>query len=154
MDKTIIEFLQNQNCATVCCTDETRKPYCFSCFYAFDSCNGVLYFKSSANSQHAFIMKKNPLIAGTVLPDRLNKLSVRGIQFEAEVLDNTAAEIQDGMKDYFKKHPVALLMPGEIWALQVNQIKMTDNTLGFGKKIIWNRPEISEESVVLSETES
>lgn len=88
------------------------------------------------------------------MPDRLNKLSVRGIQFEAEVLDNTAAEIQDGMKDYFKKHPVALLMPGEIWALQVNQIKMTDNTLGFGKKIIWNRPEISEESVVLSETES
>ena len=153
MDKTIIEFLQNQNCATVCCTDETGKPYCFSCFYAFDSCKGILYFKSSANSLHAVIMKKNPLIAGTVLPDRLNKLSVKGIQFEAEVLDSTTSGVQDGMKNYFKKHPVALLMPGELWALQINQIKMTDNTLGFGKKIIWNRTEILPESVVLSETE-
>ena len=154
MDKTIIEFLQTQHCATVCCTDEAGKPYCFSCFYAYENCKAIFYFKSSANSQHAVIMKKNPSIAGTILPDRLNKLSVKGIQFEAEVLDNTDAVIQEGMLNYFKKHPVALLMPGELWALQINHIKMTDSTLGFGKKIIWNRPETLQESVVLSETEN
>ena len=153
MDKTIVEFLLNQNCASICCTDEAGKPYCFICFYAFDSHKGVVYFKSSANSLHSVIMKNNPLVAGTVLPDRLNKLSVKGIQFEAEVLDSKATGIQDGMRNYFKKHPVALLMPGDLWALQINHIKMTDSTLGFGKKIIWNRIETQQESIVLSETE-
>ena len=103
MDKTIIDFFQNQNCATVCSTDDAGKPYCFSCFYAFDNRNGILYFKSSANSLHAVLMKRNPLIAGTVLPDRLNKLLVKGIQFDAEVLDSTAPGVQDGMQNYFKK---------------------------------------------------
>lgn len=153
MDKAIIEFLLNQNCATVCCIDNTGKPYCFVYFYAFDNQKGIFYFKSSANSLHSVIMKNNPFIAGTVLPDRLNKLSVKGIQFQAKVLNSKTPEVQDGMRNYLKKHPVALLMPGELWALQVNQIKMTDNTLGFGKKIIWNRSEILQESVVVSETE-
>jgi uncharacterized protein YhbP (UPF0306 family) len=31
-------------------------------------------------------------------------------------------------------------MPGEIWTIKINRIKYTDNTLGFGKKIIWERP--------------
>lgn len=154
IDKTIIQFLLNQNCATLCCIDAACKPYCFICFYALDSNKGILYFKSSANSQHAVIMKENPVIAGTVLPDKLNKLSVKGIQFEAEVLDCVASGVSDGMKDYFKKHPLALLMPGELWALQINHIKMTDNTLGFGKKIIWTRPESSQVSVVLSKQKS
>lgn len=147
MDKTIIEFLLNQNSATVCCIDNAGKPYCFSCFYAFDNLKGIFYFKSSANSLHSVLMKKNPFIAGTVLPDRLNKLSVKGIQFQAEVLDSTAPGVQEGMQNYFKKHPVALLIPGELWALQINHIKMTDSTLGFGKKISWNRPETIQQSV-------
>ncbi len=153
MDKAIIEFLQNQSCATVCCTDEAGKPYCFCCFYAFDNSNGILYFKSSANSQHVVLMQKNPFVAGTVLPDRLNKLLVKGIQFEAEVLDNLAPGVHEGMQNYFRKHPVALLMQGELWALQLNHIKMTDSTFGFGKKIIWNRFETAQESVVLSKTD-
>ena len=152
MDKKIVEFLKNQNCATVCCTDKAGKPYCFSCFYAFDSNNGILYIKSSANSQHAVMMKSNPSIAGTVLPDKLNKLAVKGIQFNAEILDSTAPEVQEGAQNYFTKHPVALLMPGELWALQINHIKMTDNTLGFGHKTIWSRSETPQGPVELSHT--
>lgn len=152
MDKKIVEFLKSQNCATVCCTDEVGKPYCFSCFYAFDYNNGTIYFKSSANSQHAVLMKRNPFIAGTVLPDKLNKLAVKGIQFEAEVMDSTAPEVKEGSRNYFIKHPVALLMPGELWVLQINHIKMTDNTFGFGHKIIWNRSEVLQEAVELTQT--
>ncbi len=139
MNEIISQFIQEQNCASICCVGETGMPYCFSCFYAFNGESGILYFKSSANSRHAVLMKKNPFVAGTILPDKLNKISIKGIQFEAVVLDNEQPLVKRSLGSYLKKHPMALAIPGEIWALQINNIKMTDSTLGFGKKNNWER---------------
>lgn len=141
MDEKIIDFIKKQTCASICCVDETGKPYCFSCFYAFNSAAGLLYFKSSANSRHAELMKKNPFVAGTILPDKLNKILIKGIQFEAIVLDMQQPFVKRTFGIYLAKYPLALAIPGDMWALQINQIKMTDNTLGFGKKSIWERGE-------------
>ena len=139
INEAIIQFLQEQTCAGICCVERSGKPYCFSCFYAFNSVEGLLYFKSSANSHHAGLMKENPFVAGTILPDKLNKVFIKGIQFEATVLDTTQPLVNRKLGIYLAKHPLALAIPGEIWALQINHIKMTDSTLGFGKKITWNR---------------
>lgn len=139
MNKTISKFLQEQTCASICCIDETGNPYCFSCFYAFEDAKGLLYFKSSANSHHAQLMKNNPFIAGTVLPDKLNKWFIKGIQFEANVLDKEQMRIKQDPGIYLKKHPLSHAIPGDIWVLQINKIKMTDSTMGVGKKIIWDR---------------
>ena len=147
MNNTIVDFLQEQNCASICCIEESVKPYCFSCFYAFNAEAGLLYFKSSSNSQHAIVMKKNPFVAGTVLPDKLNKISIKGIQFEAIVLDTQQPLVKQTLGIYLKKHPLALAIPGEIWALRINKIKMTDSTLGFGKKISWEREPGKDDSI-------
>lgn len=144
MNETIIQFLQEQSSASICCVDATGKPYCFSCFYAFNSITGLLYFKSSANSHHAALMQENPFVAGTVLSDKLNKIFIKGIQFDAIVLDTRQPLVKQTLGIYLKKHPLALAIPGDIWALQINYIKMTDSTLGFGKKIIWKRGEAQE----------
>lgn len=149
MNETIIHFLEQQNCASICCIDEAGKPYCFSCFYAFSRIDGLIYFKSSSNSHHTQLMKKNPFVAGTVLPDKLNKLTIKGIQFEAIVLDTQHPLVKKRLNSYYKKHPAALAMPGDIWVLQIEYIKMTDNTLGFGKKIIWNRVKKIEKATVI-----
>ena len=141
MNETIFQFIQQQMSASICCIDETGKPYCFSCFYAFNSTSGFLYFKSSANSHHAVLMKKNLFVAGTILPCKQSKILVKGIQFEAIVLDTQQPLVTQNLGIYLKKHPLALAIPGDIWTLQINHIKMTDSTLGFGKKIIWNRDE-------------
>src|SRR5688572_17195611 len=74
MDENIIRFLQKQTCATISLVDGQGKPYCFNCFYAFNSEDGLLYFKSSATSYHVGLLKSNPLTAGTILPDKLNVL--------------------------------------------------------------------------------
>ena len=86
-------------------------------------------------------MKKNLFVAGTILPDKPSKILIKGIQFEAIVLDTQQPLVTQNLGIYLKKHPLALAIPGAIWALQINHIKMTDSTLGFGKKIIWNRDE-------------
>lgn len=51
MNETIMRFLQQQSCATICCVDERGKPRCFSCFYAFNREEVLLYFKSQADSK-------------------------------------------------------------------------------------------------------
>jgi hypothetical protein len=146
MNNLIIDFINKQTCATICGIDEQNSPYCFSCFYAFDSNNGVLYFKSSVATRHSDILANNPLIAGTILPDKLNSLMVKGIQFEGAVLHEAHPFAKAAAKIFYKKHTAAMAMPGELWALELQHIKMTDSTLGFGKKINWNR---SEEAVAV-----
>jgi uncharacterized protein len=147
MNEHIIQFINKQTCATVCGVDEQGNPYCFSCFYAFDSNNGVVYFKSSAATRHSDILANNPNIAATILPDKLNTLMVKGIQFEGTVLHEAHPFAKAAAKYYYKKHPAAVAMPGELWAIEIHHIKMTDSTLGFGKKINWNRSEAVTEQL-------
>jgi uncharacterized protein YhbP (UPF0306 family) len=141
MNEAIIHFIKQQTCATICCVDEQGKPYCFSCYYAFNREEGLLYFKSSADSHHSALMKINPFLAGTILPDKLNTLLVKGVQFEAIVLNEHDPLSLRAPGYYHKKYPIALAIPGEIRTIQINCIKMTDSTMGFGKKITWNRDE-------------
>ncbi len=139
MNENIIQFLKEQTCSTICCIDEQQQPWCFSCFYAFNEDEGLLYYKSAADSQHSLLLKKNPIIAGTVLPDKLNKLVVKGIQFQGVLLDVLHPKAARASFFYHKKHPMALAIPGDMWTVKIEYIKMTDSTMGFGKKIIWNR---------------
>jgi len=141
MNENISNFLHQQTCASVCCTDEQGHPYCFSCYYAFNSADGLLYFKSSANSRHATMLKSNPMVAGTVLPDKLNTLLVKGIQFEGSVLPINHPLALRASVHYHKRFPLALAVHGETTTIMISNIKMTDSTKGFGKKISWCREE-------------
>ena len=139
MNEIIINFLSKQTCATVCSVDEEGKPWCFSCFYVFDPLQGLLFYKSSADTHHSVLLKRNPTVAGTVLPDKLNTLMIKGVQFEGVLLDALAPAATNAAANYYKKNPLAVAMPGEVWTIQVDRIKMTDSTLGFGKKVKWSR---------------
>jgi uncharacterized protein YhbP (UPF0306 family) len=41
-----------------------------------------------------------------------------------------------------QKIPFALAKPGDVWCIQLEMIKMTDNTQVFGKKLMWNKAEL------------
>jgi uncharacterized protein YhbP (UPF0306 family) len=43
-----------------------------------------------------------------------------------------------------KKYPFALAIPGDVYTIQPDYIKLTDNTIGFGKKLTWLRNEVNE----------
>jgi len=65
-------FLLENTCASFACLDSQGLPYCFTCFYAVDLKAGLLYFKSNLASNHAGFLLKNQVVAGTILPDKLN----------------------------------------------------------------------------------
>ena len=42
---------------------------------------------------------------------------------------------------YIKRFPYAAVAPLSLWMLRPKMMKLTDNTLGFGKKLIWQSEE-------------
>ena len=139
MKKRIADFIKDNKVLTLSCLDEHNKPYCFHCFYAFDEENYLLFFKSSTQAFHSSLLAQNPQVAGGILPDNIEYLALKGVQLTAKVLYN---DIPCGIHAddfYHKKFPFALARPGHVWCLQLESVKMTDNTHVFGKKLIWNK---------------
>ena len=59
---------------------------------------------------------------------------VQGLQ-----LCGTAARADETAKRaYLKRFPYAALAELTLWAIRPDYMKLTDNTLGFGKELIWN----------------
>jgi len=119
-----------------------EKPYCTPCFYAFDSIEKLLVFKSEARTRHVTELLLQPQIAGSILPKTFTIGKVRGVQFSGKTLplkDETHASRLKQL--YYKRFPLALPMAGELWVVELSEIKMTDNTIGFGQKLRWKRRE-------------
>ena len=139
MKDAIIEFIKKQSCASVCCVDANGLPYCFSCYYVLNADAMLLYFKSSAETKHSSILHQKPKVAGTILPDKLNMLQVRGIQFDAMILSKEDVLATDAFSKYHQHNPAAIAIAGDVYCIQLDHIKMTDSTLGYGKKFNWQR---------------
>jgi len=137
MNDKMISFLKNQTCASISGIDADGNPYCFNCFYVFDAENGSIYFKSSAETFHGQCMLNNQNVAGTILPDKLNKLALKGIQFTGRISFDEELK-ERAVATYHREYPLALAMHGQVWKIKLLSAKLTDNSLGFGKKIKWN----------------
>lgn len=134
MNERITDFIAAQKVATICCVDEDNLPYCFSCFFAFDEERDMIYFKTSADTKHASLLAQKNAVAGTIQLDKLNPLAIKGLQFNGHVVND---DNEHAAAVYHRKYPFALAMKGDVWMIKLTYIKMTDNTLGFGKKITW-----------------
>lgn len=141
MNDNILSFLKKQTAASICCLNELNEPYSFSVFVAFNNTEKLLYFKSPAAACHSQLLLKSPKVSGTIMPDKLNKLAIKGIQFAGVLLAENDPLCRDASKIYHSKFPIALALPGVVWAIQLNQVKMIDNFPGRFKKYSWERSE-------------
>ena len=141
MDKKIKSFIEEQKNLTFC-TSTQNEPYCASCFYAFIKEENFLVIKSDKNSKHIVNALINDSLAGTIIPD-LSKIGViKGIQFTGKFITPTGELLEKMKKAYYSRFPFALTMTAEIWGIEITGIKMTDNKLGFGKKLTWEKAPI------------
>jgi uncharacterized protein YhbP (UPF0306 family) len=138
----ISKFINENKIAAICCTDGNNQPYCFHCFYVFDATNNLLFFKSSEKTFHASLLAKNPAIAGSILPQKMEMLALKGIQFTGTVLYSDFPNQINPDIYYHKKLPLGLAKPGHVYCIQLQTIKMTDNTILFGTQLLWNKSEL------------
>jgi uncharacterized protein YhbP (UPF0306 family) len=137
-DKLIASFFKAQTVFTLA-TSVQDQPYCSTCFYAYSEEHNMLVFKSSEQTDHIKQALMNNLVSGSVLPDKLQRGKIKGIQFKGKLVEPESQRLSDLKKTYYTKYPFALAMGGEVWTIELSWIKFTDNTLGFGKKIKWER---------------
>jgi uncharacterized protein YhbP (UPF0306 family) len=137
IDKRIIEFIKRHHVLTLATVSAQGEPYCAACFYAYDKERNRLIFTSDDATRHAQDMLANATVAiGITLETRIVG-RVQGAQIcgKAERGDESDKAV------YIKRFPYAAVAPLNIWAVEPTFIKLTDNTLGFGKKLIWNNQE-------------
>ncbi|HBX49625.1 MAG: hypothetical protein A2309_03310 [Bacteroidetes bacterium RIFOXYB2_FULL_35_7] len=138
IDQKIIAFLKKHHVLTLATVD-ANQPYCCNCFYVYDEDKNQFIFVSDNHTRHVNEAVLNNKIAGSVVLETSTVGKIQGIQFTGimnEVKESEKAQIKF---HYLKKFPFAIVIKTTFWIIDIHLIKMTDNRLGFGKKLIWSK---------------
>ena len=119
-------------------TVSEQGPWCASCFYAWDEENNTLIITTDTDTRHGAEFRANPNVAGTIALETKRIGRIRGAQFTGTVSEPTGDDLRRAKTVYLKRFPYAALADLHLWTIRLNHIKLTDNRLGFGKKIIWD----------------
>ncbi len=136
IDKKIIRFFRKHHVLTIA-SSVNNEPWCANCFYVYLEEENTLVFTTGTDTRHGKEFAKNPLVAGSVVLETMVIGKIRGIQFQGIVSEPEGEMISKAKWAYLKRFPPAALMDTHLWVVKLTHIKMTDNRLGFGKKVIW-----------------
>jgi uncharacterized protein len=112
-----------------------KRLWCCSMFYAYDPQSISFIVASDETTEHMKNVAQNHHVAGTVALETKTVGKIKGIQFEG-VMESCPEALKNL---YFEAFPYARIMSPILWMIRLDEVKMTDNTLGFGKKITWKR---------------
>ncbi len=108
-------------------------------FYAADISQDCVYVMSSKLTHHGQLMQKNGVVSGTISEQTEEVTQLKGIQFLgiATILHDSL--IQNAQSVYQQRFPVAKERQETLWKIAFTRLKFTDNSLGFGTKMIWQQ---------------
>lgn len=115
-------------------------PHSANLFYAYDEERVTFIVASETKTEHIQNVLCNANVSGTVALETDEIGKIEGIQFRAtmEKIVHKEGSI------YFKQFPYAKVMNPQLWRIELTHIKLTDNRLGFGKKLTWQRENAKE----------
>ncbi|RPH29822.1 hypothetical protein EHN07_04695 [Buttiauxella warmboldiae] len=134
----ISRWLNKQHVLTYC-VGSHDDLWCANAFYLYDAQRIAFYLLSETHTRHGELIGKQARVAGTINGQPKTVALIRGIQFRGEITlieEEAAAAVRNR---YCKRFPVARVMKAPVWEIRLDELKMTDNTLGFGKKLHWLR---------------
>ncbi|MER3010853.1 YhbP family protein [Serratia nematodiphila] len=134
----IADFIGKQHVLTLCAGDDLDM-WCANCFYVFDAATMALWLMTEPHTRHGGLMLNNGQVVGTIAPKPKSIALIRGVQYRAEAVLLSGEEAEAARARYCKRFPIARAMKASVWRLDLHEVKMTDNTLGFGKKLHWAR---------------
>lgn len=132
------KWLRKQHVLTYC-AGAGESLWCANAFYIFDEQAVAFYFLSDTTTRHGQLVGQRAMTAGTINGQPRNVALIRGVQFRGEICLLSEEEAAGPRERYNKRFPVARKMPAPVWMIRLDELKLTDNTLGFGKKISWVR---------------
>jgi uncharacterized protein YhbP (UPF0306 family) len=145
-DPKIITFLKKHHVFTLA-TVSGDQPWIANCFYAFIEEQMTFVFTSDYETRHIQEVVQNSKVAGSVVLETSLIGKIQGIQFAGTMRLAENEELVAAEKAYLKRFPFAALMDTTLWVLPIAYLKMTDNRLGFGKKLIWEREKVRSNGI-------
>ncbi|MCU0362477.1 MAG: pyridoxamine 5'-phosphate oxidase family protein [Bacteroidales bacterium] len=136
-DKRITRFFRKHHVLTIA-TCSGHEPWCANCFYVYLEEENILVFTTDPSTRHGKEFLENNLVAGSVVLETFIVGRIRGIQFRGIVSEPEGDLLDRAKRAYLLRFPVAALMDTHLWIVKLTYIKMTDNRLGFGKKLVWS----------------
>ncbi|WP_066098512.1 pyridoxamine 5'-phosphate oxidase family protein [Xanthomonas massiliensis] len=132
-------FLQDHHVLSLAvCRD--GEVWAANAFFAFDPAGVRFVFLGSQDTRHAAMLQANPHAAGTIAGQPLEISEIRGLQFEGDArLLETPVQRDAALGLYRARFPQAAALSAPAWELRPLRMKLTDNRLGFGTKILWTR---------------
>ena len=144
LDKRMLRLIHQHHIFTLA-TALYNQPWCTTCFYVFSEDLNMFIFTTDIQTRHGKELLENVKVAGCIALETRIIGKIRGIQFtgSAQLLQNKI--LTKAKSAYLFRFPVAVLMETKLWGITPDYLKMTDNRMGFGKKLIWiSEPENSE----------
>ena len=135
-DDRILKIVKKHHVLTLAtCLD--NQPWCASCFYAWMSAENAFVFITDESTRHGEESLKNHNVAANIYLETKVIGKIRGVQVSG-IIEKPEGELLERVrKRYLRRFPYARLMETTMWILRPDILKMTDNRLGFGKKLIW-----------------
>ncbi|MFC3394162.1 YhbP family protein [Brenneria rubrifaciens] len=134
----ISRYLKKLHVLTLCVGDDSDL-WCASCFYTYDQQQVAFYLMTELSTRHGELMRRQPWVAGTVSGQPKSVMQIKGVQFRARAELLLGKEAGQARARYNARFPIASATKAPVWCLQLTELKMTDNSLGFGKKRHWKR---------------
>jgi hypothetical protein len=116
------------------------RPWTASCYYAFDPGPGRFIVASDPATRHLREALANPAVAWAIHLETKSVGKIRGLQATGRLAALEGAELDAARALYLRTFPIARMVPRlDLWALEPDTLKLTDNRLGFGTKLTWSR---------------
>ena len=125
-------FIQQHHVMSLATTTSGELSVC-SLFYTYDKKTSCFIVASSEETLHIQHILKDSSIAGNILLETKTVGDIKGLQFRGKF---SFLEDQELKKHYFNDFPYVISLNPTLWKIKVNYFKLTDNSLGFGKKVI------------------
>jgi uncharacterized protein len=140
MHKRMIALLHKHHLLSVA-TVVNDKPWCASCFYTWESQENWIIITTDEDTLHGSGFINKPDISGTIALETLRVGRIRGVQFTGKISLAEGEKLKKARKAYLLRFPYAIVASLHLWIIEPDYIKLTDNRLGFGTKIIWKKEE-------------
>ena len=139
IDQRILDFIGEHHVLSVAGVSQEGEAWCANAFYVFDEKEEGFIITSEEKTRHAQLFLEHPQVAGTVVLETEEVGKIRGLQFSGTVRRCDGGLFDRCRLRYLKRFPYAVFKGGEVWLIRLDNLKYTDNRLGFGKKLLWQK---------------
>ncbi|MGY4676855.1 pyridoxamine 5'-phosphate oxidase family protein [Pasteurella sp. P03HT] len=144
MQKRVADFIKKQYLFTLACVDNNM-PWANALYYVFDEHLKRLIYVTGEQTQHAQIMSKNPQVAGTIFVPTRFVPSLQGVQFTGKAKQLFGEEAELARLYYEASYSHQLIRQLSIWAVDLDYVRLVDNSLGLFSAIEWRKGQVAEE---------